>query len=112
MSIRVALSELPPIVREIIGRAVDGEPDMEVVAAQEGRVGAIAVSAEPAPDVLIVLSNGTETAKDYHAAMIRFPLLRVLEIDSAQADLFEVRLLAENAGVKALLDAIRTSGGS
>lgn len=113
MSIRVALAMLPPFVREIVGKAVSEAPDMEIVAAQDAAGDSAAVVfAEARPDVLIVPSNEADTAKIYHAAMIRFPPLKVLEIDSAQADLFEVRLLAENAGIGSLLDAIRTIADS
>ena len=108
--IRVLLAELPPLLAELVGRAVAQQPDMELIGAW-GRQEALTMVAEWSPDVVIVPAEASGIAEAYHIAMRRHPNLKVLGVDGRQADLYESRLLAANAGMDAMVAAIRAVTG-
>lgn len=106
-AIRVLVMQLPPLVDEIVRQALSGHTDIELLAAEDREREALAAVAEWCPDVVIIPAPTEGSAAAYHAAMPRYPSVRVVEIGGHPANMYEVRLLAADAGIEAVVEAIR-----
>ena len=105
--IRVLLVQLPPLVDEIVRQALAAHADIELIEPADRQREALAAIAEWCPDVVIVPAAMEGASGAYQAAMPRYPAVRVLQIGGRPANIYEVRLLAANAGVEAVVEAIR-----
>lgn len=106
-AIRVLVGQLPPLVDEIVRQALRGHADIELIGPAEQEHEALGVIAEWCPDVVIVPAATEGTAAAYQAAMSRYQAVRVLQIGGRPVNIYEVRLLAANAGIEAVVEAIR-----
>ena len=109
-AIRVLFAQLPPLVDAIVRQALSGHVDIELVGSADRRHDAVAEIAEWRPDVIIVSAATEGAAAAYAAAMPRYPSVRLLQIAGGPGNIYEVRLLAANAGIEAVVDAIRAVG--
>ncbi|HEX8850608.1 MAG TPA: hypothetical protein VF761_13855 [Gemmatimonadaceae bacterium] len=107
MPIRVLLSELSPLIRDIVARAVEAAPDMELVGVCDDAADAAPAMMRTRPDVVIVPTVSAGAVQDYRAAVASMPGVRLLEIGEQGLDLFELRLLARDPNVGAVLGSIR-----
>jgi chemotaxis response regulator CheB len=107
MPIRVMLSELPPLIHEIVARAISTAPDMMLVGSCVASSDALLAIASARPDVVIVPVAAAGVAHTYRAAAAAMPQVRVLEIDEQGLDLFELRLVTRDPNVGAMLGSIR-----
>ena len=107
MPIRVLLSELPPMIREIVARAVSSAPDMILVGTCNDAAAATAEMMRSHVDVVIVPTSSAVAAPSYRAVAATLPGVRLLEIGEEGFDVFELRLLAHDPNVGAVLGSIR-----
>jgi DNA-binding NarL/FixJ family response regulator len=105
--IRVLVGPLPPLVDEIVRQALAGHADIELIGPADQEREALRAIAEWCPDVVIVPVATEGTAAAYQAAMPRYPSVRLLQIGGRFVNIYEVRLLAANAGLEAVVQAIR-----
>lgn len=106
--LRVLVADLPPIVHEIVVRALSGKADIELVVRDPGREAAAAV-AEWCPDVVVVPLAEEGPAAAYYAALPQFRTVRLVEIGGNPPKAYEVRLLAVNPGDAEVVEAIRAT---
>lgn len=109
--IRVLVAGVPPIPEEFVAGALAPHGDIELIKWSGKPQEALAVIAEWCPDVVIIPVPVDQPGAAYHAAMRRYPLVRLLEIGERPADVYEVRLLAVNPGGEAVAEAIRKVAG-
>lgn len=107
MPIHVLLSELAPLIREIVAPAVASAPDMMLVGVCDDAAGATAAMATSRVDVIIVPTSSAVVSPAYRTAAATSPGVRLLEIGEERFDVFELRLLAHDPNVGAVLGSIR-----
>jgi DNA-binding NarL/FixJ family response regulator len=96
---RVLLVDDHPIVRQGLADSVSREPDLEVCAEAEDRVGALAAIENGMPDLVIADlalkgSSGMDLIKDAHA---RWPQLPILVVSMHDEELYAERVLRAGA---------------
>jgi hypothetical protein len=104
--IRVLLSDMPPILHDIISSAVMSRPELRCVGNVEKR--------GELPEVIertganIVISGGNISSEEYHALLYNRPRLKVLEINSndGSGQLYELRLQRIPLGELSLLQLL------
>jgi hypothetical protein len=108
LSIRVVLAELPALVAAIVRDAVRGG-DIQIVDEIGNRAELSDVVARQRADVVIVPTEGSGVARQYHELLCRNPDLKILTIAavSHSTDLYELRLLGNNIGQRGVVAAIR-----
>jgi DNA-binding NarL/FixJ family response regulator len=109
--IRVLMSGMPRILRDIVSQLVAEQPDMRVVGAFADDVGPDTLT-ELQPDVLVLGSGGGNVPALCRALVQRRPALKVLavEMDGRRTWLYEMRphqTLIGEISPTALLDTIR-----
>jgi DNA-binding NarL/FixJ family response regulator len=107
LPIRVLLSELDPVIREIVAPAIRSAPDMTLVGICDEAADAIAVMIASHVDVAIVPASSAVESPSYRAVAATLPNLRLLEIGEEEFDVYELRLLAHDPNVGAVLESIR-----
>jgi DNA-binding NarL/FixJ family response regulator len=107
LPIRVLLSELHPLVREIVARAITSAPDMMLVGICDDAAAATAAMRALRVDVVIVPTSSAVAAPEYRDVAATLPNVRLLEIGEERFDVFELRLLARDPNVSAVLGSIR-----
>lgn len=104
---RVLLVGLKPLAEGLVREALKDHTDIEL-GSPPRRTPALATIVDWAPDVVIVPAPAGRAAA-YRAVLRDYPALRVLEMRGPEADVYEVRLLAENPGNEAVAKAIRSA---
>ena len=110
--IRVLMSGMPRILRDIVSKLIAEQPDMRVVGAFADDVG-VDTLAELRPDVLVLGSNAADVASLCLGLVQQRPALKVLavEMDGRRTWLYEMRphqTLIGEISPATLLETIRT----
>ena len=107
--IRVAVGEMPRLLRDIILSSLSPHADLEVVEAEP-----LGPPARDAVEVLLVGSEGAELEARHERLLRRRPRLRILAIDSGgrEAAIYELRthrVALNEVSTDSLADAIRAA---
>jgi len=108
---RVALVDLPRLLREIVERAVAGQPDMEIA---ELRAGGDLSDALRAARADVVVSGADHDYDELRDLLDRRPRLKVLTVadDGREATLYELRPARTQLGEvspETIVEAIRSA---
>jgi hypothetical protein len=108
LSIRVVLAEMPTMMAEIVRDAVRGE-GIRIVGEVRDRADLSDVVIRRAVQVIIVPTDASGVARQYHELLRRTPELKILTVAavSHSTDLYELRLLGHNVGRRDVVTAIR-----
>jgi hypothetical protein len=107
-AIRVVLAELPAMMAAIVRDAVRGE-GIRIVDEVEARADLSDVVSREDAQVVIVPTDASGVARQYHELLSRSPGLKILTIAAVahSADLYELRLLGNNVSLRDVVGAIR-----
>ena len=113
-TIRVILGEMPGMLREMIGAAIDEAPDMTVVATVDDRSMLASSIAQTEADVLVVSAPDGQGAEALQPLLYRQPRLTLLTIgnnghSTALHELRPYTLTLGEVSPAELVDAIRAS---
>jgi DNA-binding NarL/FixJ family response regulator len=91
--IRIALVDVPQLVADLVGRAVERQPDMAIVGASGDRSRLLEFVRTTAPDVVILGHSDGALPPDCKAALAERPQMRLLGLDVRRglARLWELR---------------------
>jgi DNA-binding NarL/FixJ family response regulator len=92
--IRVSVQKMPQLVRDVLGHAINSQPDMEVIADPSAVASAAPVPLDPAaPDVVVLGGAGAEEARQAAGILSRWPRSHVLTLalDGHQAALHTLK---------------------
>jgi hypothetical protein len=96
------------VVAAIVKDAIDG-PSIQIVAEAADRTDLSELVTSKRADVVIVPTEKSAVARQYHELLQQNPGVKVLTIasDSSSADLYELCFLGRNIGCRGVVEAIR-----
>ena len=113
MPIRILISQMAPLLADIIAPIVAAQPDMRIVGRAEGDANLVKAAERCRADV-IILGQGPSTERRYDELLYSCSHLKIIElVDEGRSGLlFELRpqrVLLGEMSPPGLLDAIRAS---
>ena len=116
--IRIVLAEMPKVLRAIVGRALDREHDMSVIAENVPTERLQSLALESRADVVVVRGDESHASSDYRSLLFACPRVKIVAISRSghDATLSELRLarstlmgVSPRSLVEMIRDAVRES---